>query len=75
MYRSRIRTTLLGSNGHMPESIDLHGHAITRMEQEETHPEHLNENDSKRYKAKMKRVLPYLALNEVCVNFFFYFVF
>ena len=68
MYRSRIRTTLLGINGKIPESMDLHGHAVARMEQEKTVPEYLNDEFAQKYHAKMKRVLPYLALNEVNKN-------
>lgn len=65
MYRTRIRTSILGSNGKIPESTDLYRHTVTKMEQEKTEPEYLSKAWSLRYKAKMKRVLPYLALNEV----------
>lgn len=65
MHRSRIRTTLLGNNGKIPESTDLFRHTVYKMEQEKTEPEYLLKDMAKKYKAKMKRVLPYLALNEV----------
>lgn len=68
MYRSRIRTTLLGNNGHMPHSTDVHSQRITKLEQIQTSPEMLSEELSKKYSAKMKRVLPYLALNEVFIG-------
>lgn len=66
MHRSRIRTTLLGSNGKIPESTDLFRHTTVKMEQVNTSPELLDKKMANKYKAKMKRVLPYLALNEVC---------
>ncbi|XP_037903864.1 NAD kinase 2, mitochondrial isoform X2 [Hermetia illucens] len=69
MHRTRIRTTLLGNNGHMPESVDLHNHNVSsRMEQQLTVPEALSAELSRKYGAKMKRVLPYLALNEVFIG-------
>ncbi|XP_055381716.1 NAD kinase 2, mitochondrial isoform X2 [Condylostylus longicornis] len=68
MQRSRIRATLLGNNGEIPESVDLHGHAVSRMEQEETRPEYLSPEFALKYRAKMKRILPYLALNEVFIG-------
>ncbi|XP_012155808.1 NAD kinase 2, mitochondrial isoform X3 [Ceratitis capitata] len=68
MYRTRIRTSILGSNGKIPESTDLYRHTVTKMEQEKTEPEYLSKAWSLRYKAKMKRVLPYLALNEVFIG-------
>jgi len=36
------------------------------MEQVSTAPEMLDQDMAYKYKAKMKRILPYLALNEVC---------
>ncbi|XP_030382447.1 NAD kinase 2, mitochondrial isoform X2 [Scaptodrosophila lebanonensis] len=68
MHRSRIRTTLLGINGKIPESTDLFRHTVTKMEQVTTSPEMLDEHMASKYKAKMKRVLPYLALNEVFIG-------
>ncbi|KAM7345798.1 NAD kinase 2, mitochondrial [Cochliomyia hominivorax] len=68
MHRSRIRTTLLGNNGKIPESTDLYRHTVTKMEQEKTEPEYLSKEMSRKYKAKMQRVLPYLALNEVFIG-------
>lgn len=68
MHRSRIRITLLGENGNLPQSIDLHEHTFAPMERIDLPPsEKLNEKDSRKYKATMKRVLPYLALNEVSI--------
>ncbi|KAH8277941.1 hypothetical protein KR018_010595, partial [Drosophila ironensis] len=68
MHRSRVRTTLLGSNGKIPESTDLFRHTEVKMEQVTTKPELLDEHISGKYKAKMKRILPYLALNEVFIG-------
>lgn len=68
MHRSRIRTTLLGNNGNMPESTDLHSHRVSKMEQIKTVPESLSKEFAKKYNAKMMRVLPYLALNEVFIG-------
>ncbi|XP_017066210.1 NAD kinase 2, mitochondrial isoform X2 [Drosophila eugracilis] len=68
MHRSRVRTTLLGSNGKIPESTDLFRHTEVKMEQVTTAPEMLDQNMAYKYKAKMKRILPYLALNEVFIG-------
>ncbi|KAH8401006.1 hypothetical protein KR009_002373, partial [Drosophila setifemur] len=68
MHRSRVRTTLLGSNGKIPESTDLFRHTEAKMEQVTTEPELLDEHMACKYKAKMKRTLPYLALNEVFIG-------
>ncbi|XP_059225379.1 NAD kinase 2, mitochondrial isoform X2 [Stomoxys calcitrans] len=68
MNRSRIRTTLLGNNGKIPESTDLYRHCVSKMEQEKTEPQFLSKEMSRKYKAKMKRILPYLALNEVFIG-------
>ena len=65
MHRTRIRTSILGNNGKIPESTDLYRHTVKNMEQEKTQPELLSLDLTKKYKAKMIRVLPYLALNEV----------
>ncbi|KAH8279291.1 hypothetical protein KR026_005493, partial [Drosophila bipectinata] len=68
MHRSRVRTTLLGSNGKIPESTDLFRHTEVKMEQVTTEPEMLDPEMASKYKAKMKRILPYLALNEVFIG-------
>ncbi|XP_034650423.1 NAD kinase 2, mitochondrial isoform X1 [Drosophila subobscura] len=68
MHRSRVRTTLLGSNGKIPESTDLFRHTEVKMEQVTTDPEMLDSHMESKYKAKMKRILPYLALNEVFIG-------
>lgn len=68
MHRSRIRTTFLSCNGIVPESTDLYRHTISKMEQEKILAEHLSEPLARKYKAKMQRVLPYLALNEVFIG-------
>ncbi|XP_017839331.1 NAD kinase 2, mitochondrial isoform X2 [Drosophila busckii] len=68
VHRSRIRTTLLGNNGNIPESTDLFRHTAVKMEQVKTAPELLDNYMANKYKAKMKRVLPYLALNEVFIG-------
>ncbi|XP_017027241.1 NAD kinase 2, mitochondrial isoform X2 [Drosophila kikkawai] len=68
MHRSRVRTTFLGNNGEIPESTDLFRHIEVKMEQVTTKPELLDQNMARKYKARMKRVLPYLALNEVFIG-------
>ncbi|KAH8258481.1 hypothetical protein KR038_012040, partial [Drosophila bunnanda] len=68
MHRSRVRTTFLGNNGDIPESTDLFRHAEVKMEQVITKPEQLDKDMARKYKANMKRVLPYLALNEVFIG-------
>ncbi|XP_052842115.1 NAD kinase 2, mitochondrial isoform X4 [Drosophila gunungcola] len=68
MHRSRVRTTMLGSNGKIPESTDLFRHTEVKMEQVTTAPEMLDRDMASKYKAKMKRILPYLALNEVFIG-------
>lgn len=70
MHRSRIRTTLLGNNGKLPESIDLHGNAVARMDKEKIFTEELENSLRKKYNAKVRQVLPYLALNEVIISKF-----
>lgn len=74
MHRSRVRTTLLGNNGEIPESMDLFRHTEVKMEQVTTRPEVLDENMARKYKAKMKRIIPYLALNEVFTTISLYFL-
>ncbi|XP_017865304.1 PREDICTED: NAD kinase 2, mitochondrial isoform X1 [Drosophila arizonae] len=68
VHRSRIRTTMLGNNGAIPESTDLFRHTAVKMEQVDTAPEELDWKMADKYKAKMKRILPYLALNEVFIG-------
>lgn len=77
MHRSRIRITLLGVNGNAPVPIDLHEYNTAPVEHKEviiSEPsllDHINGNgngytngNGKRRKFT-KRMLPYLALNEV----------
>lgn len=59
---------MLGQNGNLPESFDLHELQPTPMELNEYPTEMLNEIDRKKYRAKVKRILPYLALNEVFIG-------
>ncbi|KAL9914636.1 NAD kinase 2, mitochondrial isoform 1-T1 [Glossina fuscipes fuscipes] len=68
MHRTRIRSTILGINGKIPQSYDLYRHCISKMEQKTTRPETLDKELAKKYDAKVKRVLPYLALNEVFIG-------
>ncbi|XP_055319411.1 NAD kinase 2, mitochondrial isoform X2 [Sitodiplosis mosellana] len=68
LYRTRIRITMLGQNGNLPESFDLQELEPRRMELNEYPTEMLNEADGKKYRAKVKRILPYLALNEVFIG-------
>lgn len=59
---------MLGQNGNLPESVDLHETQPKPMELNHYPTEHLHENDQKRYSAKIKRILPYLSLNEVFIG-------
>ncbi|GAB0100794.1 NAD(+) kinase [Sergentomyia squamirostris] len=68
MHRSRIRITHLASNGNMPEAIDLHEHKGNNMEHLSLEPELLDPTEQELYDAKVKRTLPYLALNEVFIG-------
>uniref|UniRef100_A0A7G3AR63 Putative nad kinase 2 isoform x2 n=1 Tax=Lutzomyia longipalpis TaxID=7200 RepID=A0A7G3AR63_LUTLO len=68
MHRSRIRITHLASNGNLPEAIDLHEHKGNNMEHLSLEPELLDSHEQELYDAKVKRTLPYLALNEVFIG-------
>lgn len=68
LKRTRIRTTMFGQNGNLPESFDLLELQPTPMELNDYPTEFLNDIDRKRYRAKVKRILPYLALNEVFIG-------
>lgn len=68
LHRSRIRITMFGQNGSMPVSNDMLENEPTRLEVKECQTEQLNENDKKKYCANIKRILPYLALNEVLID-------
>ncbi|XP_055702674.1 NAD kinase 2, mitochondrial isoform X2 [Phlebotomus papatasi] len=68
MHRSRIRITHLASNGNLPEAIDLHEHKGNNMEHLCLEPELLDPEEQELYDAKVKRTLPYLALNEVFIG-------
>lgn len=58
--------TLFGQNGNMmPQAQDLHEHEHTSIGPINLPTELLTETDAKLYNSKMKRILPYLALNEV----------
>lgn len=78
LHRSRIRITLLGSNGQTPPvPFDLHEYNSKPIEHkevivsEETIFDQINgqsqkkENTAKHQRTLTKRTLPYLALNEV----------
>lgn len=68
MTRSRIRLTLLGSNTNFSRPIDLHELKTTPIRNNHPEAEFLNESEQKKYDATCKRVLPYLALNEVFIG-------
>lgn len=59
---------MLGQNGHLPVSLDLQEMEPTPMELNEYPTEILNDSDKELYRAKVKRILPYLALNEVFIG-------
>lgn len=66
MHRSRIRVTLFGENGAVPQATDLHEHSLhSPIETIDTLSESLSESDAKKYKSKKMIIVPYLALNEV----------
>lgn len=73
MHRSRIRITLLGVNGKAPVPIDLHEYNTQPVEHKEviiSEPsllDHINgsSNGNGKRRKLTKRMLPYLALNEV----------
>lgn len=73
MHRSRIRITLLGVNGNAPVPVDLHEYNTAPVEHKEviisepTLLDQINGNGNSNGKKKKftKRILPYLALNEV----------
>jgi NAD+ kinase len=75
MHRSRIRITLLGVNGNAPVPIDLHEYNTAPVEHKEviiSEPsllDQINGNSNSKCKPRKftKRMLPYLALNEVRV--------
>lgn len=68
MHRSRIRVTLLSANGTLPHASDLHEHKGGTMEHLCLEADQLSEQEQCMYKARVKRVIPYLALNEVFIG-------
>ncbi|CAO1351210.1 unnamed protein product [Diamesa serratosioi] len=75
MHRTRIRITLLGVNGEAPVPIDLHEYNTSPVEHKEviisesTLLDQINGNgNGKKNKKFTKRMLPYLALNEVFIG-------
>lgn len=66
LQRSRIRLSLFGPNGNTPRAVDLHEHDHVPIDDLEL--ETLTETEAKKYDAKVKRTLPYLALNEVFIG-------
>lgn len=69
VHRSRIRITLFGQNGTVPQATDLHENSF-QYPVEPTGAESLSELDSKKYKTSKMFMVPYLALNEVCNELF-----
>lgn len=71
MHRSRLRITLLGVNGKAPVPIDLHEYNTQPVEHKEviisepTLLDQINGNGKGKRRNLTKRMLPYLALNEV----------
>lgn len=68
MHRSRIRVTLLSANGNIPSATDLHEHKGGTMEHLCLEADTLSEHEQRIYKARVKRVIPYLALNEIFIG-------
>lgn len=73
MHRSRIRITLLGNNANIPYPIDLHEYNVGPVDHKDVFvesPTILHQIQDSHHK-ETKRMLPYLALNEVCIKDFF----
>lgn len=68
MHRSRIRVTLLSANGKVPLATDLHEHKGGTIEHLCLKADELSEHEQRIYKARVKRAIPYLALNEVFIG-------
>lgn len=68
MHRSRIRITLLSANGKVPSATDLHEHKGGSIEHLCLEADALSEHEQRIYKARVKRAVPYLALNEVFIG-------
>lgn len=69
MRRSRIRITLLGNNANIPYPIDLHEYNVGPVDHKDVFiesPSVLHKMNEAHHK-ETKRMLPYLALNEVSV--------
>lgn len=64
MRRSRIRITLLGTSANIPHPIDLHEYNVGPVDHKDVFIETANGAPSK----LSKRMLPYLALNEVFIG-------
>lgn len=70
MHRSRIRITLLGNNANIPYPIDLHEYNVGPVDHKDVFiesPPVLHKMNEAHHK-DTKRMLPYLALNEVGVK-------
>lgn len=70
MHRSRIRITLLGNNANIPYPIDLHEYNVGPVDHKDVFiesPSVLHKMNEAHHK-ETKRMLPYLALNEVSVS-------
>lgn len=67
-HRTRIRVTLLSANGKLPQATDLHEHKGGTMEHLCLEADTLAEREQLIYKARVKRVIPYLALNEIFIG-------
>lgn len=68
MHRTRIRITLLSSNGKLPVAADLHEHKGGTMEHLCLESDQLSLQEQTLYNSRIKRVIPYLALNEVFIG-------
>lgn len=69
MHRSRIRITLVSPKKTLPQPIDLHEYnnecAVEHDDVFTKGPNYLNHMNGGRHATNIKRILPYLALNEV----------
>lgn len=68
MERSRIRITMIGSNNKFSPPVDLHETSTVPLPNAHPEAELLNEFEKNNYQATYKRILPYLALNEVFIG-------
>lgn len=68
LHRTRIRTTLLGNNGHLSDCVDLHTYNPKLTQVDSANVQKVSEEIGRKYKAKLMSIVPHLALNEVFIG-------